>query len=100
MHHQRDFRARHPLRALFRAHLDHSKSRGIRVLWTFEDFILFCEATDYPNLLKEGWTIERDDPLLGYSLGNCSILTRSDNGFKGATYDYAVHKKAMGENPF
>jgi hypothetical protein len=87
MHQKRAYRAAHPIRALWHRHRAKAKSRGIEVLWTFEEFQTFCLRTGYHVEVKNGLTIERENPLDGYSTNNCKTLTHLDNSIKGSIID-------------
>lgn len=80
----RRWRERHPLLAAWHAHRWNAKQRGIPVIWTMEEFAAFCEETGYHLIRCDGWTIDRIDARLGYFIGNCQLLTLSENSAKGA----------------
>ena len=80
---QARWRAKHPLAAAWHAHKWNAKQRGKVVLWTREEFSLFCFETGYHLLRFDGYSIDRIEHREGYSLGNCRLLTALENSIKG-----------------
>jgi hypothetical protein len=87
MHEKREYRLRHPIRALWHKHRARAARRQIPVEWTFDEFQAFCLRTNYHNEVKNGLTIEREDALKGYSTANCTTLIHLDNSIKGSVID-------------
>jgi hypothetical protein len=64
-------------------HKWNAKKRGKKVLWTREEFALFCFETGYHLLRFDGYSIDRIKHREGYSLSNCQLLTQLQNSIKG-----------------
>lgn len=90
---QRDWRRKNPLSDCWRAHKWNAKKRGIPVVWSFEEFAVFCRRTNYLVLRREGMTIHREKCLEGYSTANCVLLHGSENKSIGATKDRWIHQR-------
>lgn len=63
-----------------------AKRRNISFRLTLEEFIAFCEETNYLQLVgvvTGGMTIDRVDPTQGYKLDNIQLLSVSENTAKG-----------------
>jgi hypothetical protein len=72
----RAWRERHPIRAVFQAHKQHAKERGICICWDYEGFKWWCEANHYP---MEGFCIHRIDHTQGYFPENCACVPKAIN---------------------
>lgn len=71
-----------------------ARKRKLPFLITFEDFLEIIEGTEYIEKKGNGpknLTIDRDDNLLGYVLGNCFVRTKRANVQK-------FHKKDIKRN--
>jgi len=78
----RRWRIRHPVVACWHIHKWNAKQRRIAVLWTLEEFTQFCHETGYHILRADGWEIDRIESSQGYSLANCQLLPKQENGSK------------------
>jgi hypothetical protein len=97
---QKHCRERHPVAALWHAHKQHAKDRGIPVLWDFFEFGEFCRETGYHILVTDGYTIDRREAHLGYSRSNCTLMLAVENSAKGARERWAgTHWKNRAADP-
>ena len=80
----RRWRLRHPVRTAWHIHKWNARQRRIAVLWTLEEFTQFCHETGYHIIRADGWEIDRKRSCEGYSLDNCQLLSKSENGSKGS----------------
>jgi hypothetical protein len=98
-HYWRLQKERHPLSVRYNNFKSKAKQRGIAVEITLEEFKEFCHRTGYcivKGRRGKNATIERPDPLRGYTVDNMELLTFSDNSRKGATLDKLMIQ-ALGE---
>jgi hypothetical protein len=80
----RQWRAKNPVKASYRQLRRSAQKRYIAFDISLYDFTVFCIETGYIWFLQQGYdvTIDRKDPLKGYTKGNIQILTRADNTAK------------------
>lgn len=81
----RDQDARHPERRCYRNLKISAERRGHLFELTFEEFEKFAIETQYLNRRgnsAKGYTVDRIDSKLGYTLDNLQILTNRENGRK------------------
>lgn len=85
MHHMQKWRTKFPLRAAYRALVDHARNRKIYIDLTWEQFSkwtqevgLFVGQVRTPDL-----HIDRKDATKGYTLTNLSVLSSTENVSKG-----------------
>jgi hypothetical protein len=95
----RKWRATHPERAAYRTLCDNAKSRDRKVEFSYEEFLTLIVNTGYaenrgrhPGNLH----IDRHDPLKGYTLENCRIITCAENCAK-AYHDKHHHARQRAE---
>lgn len=67
-----------------------AKQKGIEFELTF---LQWCKLwnNDIVNLKNAGYTIDRKNPLKGYTKTNVRLLTASENYSNGATIDKEIH---------
>lgn len=75
----------HPYTYWYDINRSNAKRRNKDFLWTKEEFIKFCEETNYLELKGRGAgkaTIDRKNPKLGYTYNNCQIMEHASNSRK------------------
>lgn len=55
-------------------HRDNAKKRGIRVAWSYAEFVQFCLETQYHVLKKRGFEIHRAGDVGPYCLAHCTCI--------------------------
>lgn len=84
-HSKRYQKYKNPYKYTFYQKKYRAKERGITWNLTLEEFIEFCEETNYMELkgkTAEAASIDRKDPLKGYEKGNLQILSLTANSRK------------------
>jgi hypothetical protein len=87
---QRAYREKYPILAAYNNLKHNAKRRGKTFDLTLEQFTKFAVETEYLNKRgrnKTGYTIDRINPNLGYTIENIQVLTNSDNVKKQAYID-------------
>lgn len=87
----RRYRARHFLKYKYWNKKTNAKKRGLSFNLTFEQFT---------NLYREGFVIDRIDPLRGYEPDNVRAVSVRVNCVKGATADKYRHAMAKEATEF
>jgi hypothetical protein len=85
-HTKQKYRANNPAKAAYDT-LRHNAKRRRKIFdLTYEEFLMFIEATAYldnKGRTKHCYHIDRIDPAKGYTLSNIRVLTCSENTVKG-----------------
>jgi len=79
---QRQYAERHPRRVLYWSLNSSARNRGIEFDLTFEEFSLFCDATEYDRFVGcngDSLTVDRIDPTRGYFLDNIRAIPHAQN---------------------
>jgi hypothetical protein len=86
----RKYREKYPILAAYNNLKHNAKRRGKEFELTLEQFTKFAIETEYINKKgrnKTGYTIDRINPNLGYTINNIQVLTNSQNVKKQAYID-------------
>lgn len=76
------YKARHPYAYALNKLRNNARRRGIPFELTLEEFIMFCDLTDYMSAsgrFADCLSIDRIDPKRGYTLDNIQAVTVSVN---------------------
>lgn len=87
---QRKYREKYPVLAAYNNLKNNAKRRGKDFELTLEQFTKFAVETEYMNKKgrnKTGYTIDRINPNLGYTIDNIQVLTNTQNVKKQAYID-------------
>lgn len=90
---KRIWRERHPLAAKFADHVRNARVRGIPVLWTREEFSMWCVLTGYH--LLDDHEIHRIGDTGPYSFDNCRCITKHENASLGGKKKWMLHRMKM-----
>lgn len=86
-HYQARWRKLNPKQAAYRALKDHAAARKIGFSLSFDAFLEMTDAAGYWTRSSENWgdvlSIDRIDPVQGYTENNVRVITLSENVAKG-----------------
>lgn len=88
-----------PFEAMYRLLLRAAKTRKIDVEFSYEYFLLFTETKEchycnatiiWDKRIKKarGYNLDRKDPDIGYTRGNCVVCCKRCNIAKGSQFSY------------
>lgn len=81
-HFMREFRARHPLRAIYIVHKQNARGRGVEVLWDYDEFKTWAEAYGFLEM-RQTHCIHRRGDVGPYCADNCLPLPKEKNAHLG-----------------
>jgi hypothetical protein len=79
-----------PLLYFYNIKKQSAKQKNLDFELTFQQWCKLWN-NDIVNLKNEGYTIDRKNPLKGYTKANTRLLSAYENSYNGATVDKDIH---------